>query len=389
MSFFEGYDFFVYLILLLIPAAILGVKEKSIRWYRYALSLFFIWMVYKDTKLQLLYLVGYVIFATYLVKIFLFLNNRFGRNKYVYGHAVLLALLPLIVYKVGAIKGYTFFGFLGISYICFRVLQVIIETYDGVITEINEWQFIEFLIFFPSLSSGPIDRSRRFNEDDNTIWTRSEYIELLYKGIYKIVLGAFYKIACSGVFYYILQTYIVGRYSLVYLVLYAYVYGLYLFFDFAGYSAMAVGTGYVLGIRIPDNFNKPFLSIDIKDFWNRWHITLSSWFRDFIFTRFMVDSARKKRFSNRLTGASVGLMINMTVMGIWHGIDAQYIIYGMYHGVVMALTEIYQKKSAFYKKNKAKKWYIACSWFINMQIIMLGFLIFSGYISEFISGLRG
>ena len=389
MSFFEGYDFFVYLILLLIPAAILGVKEKSIRWYRYALSLFFIWMVYKDTKLQLLYLVGYVIFATYLVKIFLFLNNRFGRNKYVYGHAVLLALLPLIVYKVGAIKGYTFFGFLGISYICFRVLQVIIETYDGVITEINEWQFIEFLIFFPSLGSGPIDRSRRFNEDDNTIWTREEYVDLLYKGIYKVVLGAFYKIACSGVFYYILHTYIVGRYSLVYLVLYAYVYGLYLFFDFAGYSAMAVGTGYVLGIRIPDNFNKPFLSIDIKDFWNRWHITLSSWFRDFIFTRFMVDSARKKRFSNRLTGASVGLMINMTVMGIWHGIDAQYIIYGMYHGVVMALTEIYQKKSAFYKKNKAKKWYIACSWFINMQIIMLGFLIFSGYISEFISGLRG
>lgn len=366
----------------MIPAVVLGLLEKKLSWYRWVLSIYFIWKIYGQTTTQLLYLIGYVIFATYLVKIYLFLRTKYGRNRYIYGHAVLFALLPLVIYKISIIKGYAFFGFLGISYICFRVIQVIIETYDGVIKEINEFQFMEFLLFFPSLSSGPIDRSRRFNEDDSKIWTRQEYCELLWTGTYKLILGLFYKVACSSVFYYILQTYFVGRYKPIYLIGYAYVYGLYMFFDFAGYSAMAVGTSYLLGIKMPDNFNKPFLSIDIKDFWNRWHITLSSWFRDFIFTRFIIDSARKKRFSSRLTGAAVGLILNMTIMGIWHGLESHYILYGIYHGIVMALVEIYQKKSRFYKRNKAKKWYVVCSWFINLNVVMLGFLIFSGYFTE-------
>ena len=157
------------------------------------LSLFFIWEVYGSTKIQLLYLIGYVIFAAYLVKIYLYLRKKYGRNKYIYGHAVFLSLLPLLVYKIGGLRGYSVFGFLGISYICFKIIQVVIECYDGVIKEIDEFQFIEFLIFFPCLSSGPIDRSRRFAEDDNKIWSRQEYIELLWTGLYKIILGIFYR----------------------------------------------------------------------------------------------------------------------------------------------------------------------------------------------------
>lgn len=321
-------------------------------------------------------------FATYLVKIYLFLRRKYERNKYIYGHAIFLALLPLLIYKITNFYGNSVLGFLGISYICFRVIQVIIETYDGVITEISISNFVEFLIFFPSLSSGPIDRSRRFFEDDNRKISKNEYLELLGNGLYKIVLGMFYKIVLSGIFNYILTTYLDGRFKPLYIVAYAYVYGLYLFFDFAGYSSMAVGTSYVLGIRMPDNFNKPFLSVDIKDFWSRWHITLSSWFRDFIFTRFMVDSARKKRFNNRLTGAAVGLILNMLIMGIWHGLEKHYLLYGLYHGLLLAVVEIYQKKSKFYKNNKNKKWYIILSWFINLNVVMFGFLIFSGYLTK-------
>lgn len=362
MSFFSGYTFFIYLIVFLTPAFILGFREKSLRWYRGGISAFFIWAVYKETPIQLIWLLGYVVFSVYLVKIYLFLRKRYGRNPYIYGHAAALALAPLVIYKFGLLKGYSLFGFLGISYICFRVLQVIIESYDGVIEEINELQFIEFLLFFPSLSSGPIDRSRRFDKDNVKIWKREEYLNLFTTGLYKLVLGIFYKVVCSNITYHILETYFAGRYKPIYLIGYAYVYGLYLFFDFAGYSSMAVGTSYILGIQMPDNFNKPFLSIDIKDFWNRWHITLSSWFRDFVFTRFMVDSARKKCFSNRLTGAAIGLILNMFIMGMWHGLTSYYILYGLYHGCILALIEVYQKKSKFYKKNKQKKWYSAASW---------------------------
>ena len=381
MSLFAGYDFFVCLIVLLIPAVVLGMCEIHLKWYRWIITVFFIYQLYKSTPVQFAFMLGYVVFATCLVQFYLFLRLKYGRKANIYRCAALLAVLPLLIYKIVAIHRYSLFGFVGISYICFRVVQVIIESYDGVIKEINVWQFIEFLVFFTSLSSGPIDRSRRFKADDERAWSREEYADLLLTGAYKLVLGIFYKVACSAIFFNILQKYFEGRYKPLYLIGYAYVYGLYLFFDFAGYSSMAVGTSYILGIRMPDNFNKPFLSIDIKDFWNRWHITLSSWFRDFIFTRFMIDSARKKRFSNRLTGAAVGLILNMFIMGLWHGLEMHYILYGLYHGCILAFLEVYQKKSSFYKKYKRKKWYIAGSWFLNLNVVMLGFLIFSGYLS--------
>jgi membrane protein involved in D-alanine export len=251
-----------------------------------------------------------------------------------------------------------------------------------VIKEIKPVQFIGFLLFFPSLSSGPIDRSRRYNEDDNKVWKRDEYASMFFDGCFKIVLGLFYKVVCASLIFDLLLKVTIS--SALDLVIYAYVYGFYLFFDFAGYSSMAVGASYILGIKMPENFNKPFLSIDIKDFWNRWHISLSTWFRDFIFTRFMVDSARKKRFKNRLTGAAVGLILNMTIMGIWHGIEPHYILYGVYHGIILAIVEIYQKKSDFYKKNKDKKLYVFCSWFVNLNVVMFGFLIFSGRLNSLI-----
>lgn len=84
MSFFAGCDFFMVLFILLIPAVLLGLSEKKLKWYRWLLSLFFIWEVYGSTKIQLLYLIGYVIFAAYLVKIYLYLRKKYGRNKYIY-----------------------------------------------------------------------------------------------------------------------------------------------------------------------------------------------------------------------------------------------------------------------------------------------------------------
>ncbi len=378
MSFYSGFDFFFYLFVLLIPAIILGIKGKSLKWYSFILSLFFVLMIYEKT--QLFYLFGYVIFAIVLINVYFLLRKKFERNKFIYYNALFLSLLPLLIYKISIFYSMSIFGFLGISYICFRIIQVVIEIYDGIITELDIKQLARFLLFFPSLSSGPIDRSRRFNEDENKKLSREEYLELLGKGIYKIILGMFYKIVLSNVFNNILQMHFVGHYKPLFLIGYAYVYGIYMFFDFAGYSNMAIGTSYILGIKLPENFNKPFLSIDIKDFWNRWHISLSTWFRDFIFSRFMLASTKNKWFKNRLTAASIGLIVNMLVMGIWHGINIWYIVYGLYHGIILAIIEIYQKKSHFFKNNKNKKWYIVLSWFINLNIVMFGFLIFSGYL---------
>ena len=382
MSFFAGYRFFVYFFCGMIPAAVLGMTGKPLRQYRMFLTFLFIVMVYIRQPAQLMYLVLYVCGACILVKLYLGFRVKHGRKAGPYGCAVLLALLPLIAAKTGGLFGKDIFGFLGISDICFRVIQVVIEIYDGVIGEIKCGDFVMFLVFFPSLSSGPIDRSRRFEADNRAVYKREEYGELLGTGLYKVILGMFYKIVCSGCFYKLLTDVFAGKYGILWAVGYAYVYGLYLFFDFAGYSSMAVGAGCILGIRLPDNFNRPFVSVDMKDFWNRWHITLSWWLRDFVFTRFMVYGARKKWFKDRLTRAFAGLMVNMMIMGLWHGPEIRYITYGIYHGLLLGITEVYQKKSGFYRKNRDKAWYKGISWALTMNLVMFGFLIFSGYVGE-------
>lgn len=89
---------------------------------------------------------------------------------------------------------------------------------------------------------------------------------------------------------------------------------------------------------------------------------------------------RNKRIKNKLTRASIAFVINMLIMGLWHGLSLNYIIYGLYHGMLLAFTEIYQKKSKFHKKNKSNVWYKFVSWGVTFNLVMLGFLIFSGRI---------
>lgn len=328
-------------------------------------------------KKQLLFLTAFYLIELHLIKIYLLLRRKYGRNGTIYGHFVMLSVLPLILCKLSGLFPFHLFQFLGISYITFRVVQIIIEAYDGLIEKINTFEFTCFILFFPTFSSGPIDRSRRFAQDWNQVFSRDEYLELLGRGLQKLLVGAIYKFILAAAFYrYVGLTQ--ASLSVLMKLAYAYSYGFYLFFDFAGYSLMAVGASYILGIRTPDNFNKPFLSKDMKDFWNRWHMSLSYWFRDFIFSRFMMKSIREKWFSSRLNGAAAGFLVNMTIMGLWHGVTVYYILYGLYHGTLLALTEIYQKKSKFYAVHKNKKWYQAASWFLTLNLVMFGFFIFSG-----------
>ncbi|MDD3062768.1 MAG: D-alanyl-lipoteichoic acid biosynthesis protein DltB [Massilibacteroides sp.] len=381
MSFFGGFRFFLFLIIILIPAVVMGVREKSLSIYRLASSLLMICLVMGHDKRQLLFLAAFYLIELNAVKLYLLLRKKYGRNPAIYGHFVMLSILPLVLCKLSGLFSFNLFQFLGISYITFRVVQIIIEGYDGLIEEIDTFEFTGFILFFPTFSSGPIDRSRRFSEDWNRIYTREEYLELLGEGLQKILIGFIYKFILAAAFYHFVgmtQTSL----SILMKVLYSYSYGFYLFFDFAGYSLMAIGASYILGVRTPENFNKPLISKDMKDFWNRWHMSLSYWFRDFIFSRFMMKSIREKWFSSRLNGAAAGFIVNMLIMGVWHGVTVYYILYGLYHGILLALTEIYQKKSKFYAVNKNKKWYWAVSWFLTLNLVMFGFFIFSGNFTQ-------
>lgn len=371
--------FFIWLVILALPAIYLGVKEKNIKYYGFFTSVVFALLAIGCNYMSGVYLILFCVFQLLLAKTTTAFVAKVGRTRLMFWIPLLLAILPLCLYKVSTFINLSILGFIGISYLTFKAVQVIIEIYDGLITEIKAFDYLYFLIFFTCLSSGPIDRSRRFNQDLNYVLPKSDYLDRVGTGLLYIMTGATYKFCFAALLYQAVS--FANNYNLWWATIaYMYSYGLYLFFDFAGYSKMAVGISYIFGIGTPDNFNKPFASTDMKDFWNRWHITLSNWFRDFLFSRFMMASIRGKWFNDKLVGASIAFIINMLVMGIWHGIGINFILYGLYHGVLLSVTEIYQKKSKFYKKYKKNTIYKLVSWFLTFNFVMFGFLIFSGKI---------
>lgn len=372
MNYFEGNEFFLLLFVVLLIGFVVNFFEKRKDYYILALSLLFAGAIYGKSRAMIVYLLAFIVYQYYLV----FLAQRI-EAKWL-KPLVFLSILPLVINKVFALTSLHLLAFIGISYMSFKTIQIMLEISDGLIKEkISAKDYLQFLLFFPTVSAGPIDRSRRFLKEINEVMPRKEYLELAGDGVYRIVLGLLYKIVLSTYVYQMLLA-LNNTDIVVYSIKYMYLYTLYLFFDFAGYSLMAVGSSNILGIQTPMNFNKPFLSVDIKDFWTRWHITLSTWLRDFVFSRVLMQVIRKKWFKNRLHNATYAYMVNMLVMGFWHGLSVSYIVYGFYHGVLMAGFEVYQKKSNFYKKNKNKNWYKLLSWFVTMNLVMIGFFIFSG-----------
>ena len=372
MNYFEGNEFFLLLFVVLLIGFVLNYFGKRKDYYILSLSILFAGAIYGKSKSMVVYLLAFIIYQYVLV----FIAQRMDSKRL--KPLVMLSILPLVVNKVFAITQLHLLAFIGISYMSFKTIQIMLEISDGLIKEkISVKDYLQFLLFFPTVSSGPIDRSRRFLKEINEVMPRKDYLELAGDGIYRIVLGLLYKVVLSTYVYQILLA-LSNTGTVVYSIKYMYLYTLYLFFDFAGYSLMAVGSSNILGIQTPMNFNKPFLSIDIKDFWTRWHITLSTWLRDFVFSRVLMQVIRKKWFKNRLHNAAYAYMVNMLVMGFWHGISVSYIAYGFYHGILMSGFEIYQKKSTFYKKHKNKTWYKLISWFVTMNLVMVGFFIFSG-----------
>ena len=382
MSFTQYGDYFYLYIsfLALIPAIIMGLFKKKTRYYGLILSALMAFLI-MGRGWGLILFIAFIIGETFVIYTYLYIRKRTD-NKYVYYLFLFFSMLPVIITKFAGLTRYaSTIGFIGLSYLNFRAIQMVIEIYDGKIKDVNFFTYLYFLIFYPTLSSGPIDRWKRFEEDLDKKLEKNEYIkEYFVPGFKKLIIAVLYKFVIA----YLIDTYWIGvipaEKTLFNTISYMYAYTLYLFFDFAGYSLFAIGTGYILGIKVPENFNKPFISKDMKEFWTRWHISLSRWFVDYIFSRFVLNSMRKKRFKSRFTASHVAQILTMFVMGLWHGLTVYYILYGLYQGVVLVLTDIYQRKSKFYKKHKKNKVFNCIQVVVTFHIVSFGMLLFSGYL---------
>ncbi len=361
MSFYADPSFFVLLSVAVVGAAVLGLLEKPLKWYGLVASLFFVALLFMNDARQLACFVLFLASSAAGCALIM----RTPKSKWSFRIALAFTLYPLVVCKVSGAFDASLLGFAGISYLTFKATQVVIEVHDGIIERMSPSDWLCFIVFFPVFTSGPIDRSRRFVDDLHATRSRDEYAGLLARGIVLIAAGMVYKMVIAAYIFRLYDPHGWGNAGLgVELwqqVIIAYQYGLYLFFDFAGYSLMAM------------------------DFWNRWHITLSFWLRDFVFMRFSRFALKHKLFKKRLRVAQCGFMVNMLLMGAWHGLSADYLLYGLFHGVLLAATEAFQK-TKFYKAHKKELWFRGVSWFVTMQAVFFGFALFSGQITRLACG---
>lgn len=325
---------------------------------------------------------GYALFQWLLAGAFLWARPR-ARTRWPYRAALALGLLPLAAAKfVPLLSPGTQFGYLGISYVTFRSLDVIFGIQDRLITALPPGQFLAYLFFFPTISAGPVDRYRRFAEDWKRPADRGRFLEDLDGAVHRVFTGFLYKfILAALVDRYWLQPAAAGHGFLA-TVSYMYAYSFYLFFDFAGYSAFAIAFSYLLGVRTPENFDRPFLARNIRDFWNRWNIGLSFWFRDHVYMRFVMAATKGKWFKGKVTASYLGFLLGFGLMGLWHGTAVHFLIYGVYHAALQVGYDVF---SRWNKRTRlcgdGPLWRLA-GVAVTFHLVCFGFLIFSGHLNH-------
>lgn len=225
---------------------------------------------------------------------------------------------------------------LGLSYLSFELLHVIIEQRRGKLAAIRAVDLLAYAFFLPCRVAGPI---RRFNEFSAATQNAEASFDNVYHGVLRILLGLAKKLivadtlALTGAEIGYVQT---GAHAWTVVV----AYGIRIFVDFSAYSDVAIGFARLMGITVPENFASPYLATNIRDFWSRWHITLSQWVRDYIF----VPTGRRL-FATALRPypsviAVVSYLVTFLVVGGWHGLTPAFLVWGLYHGALLGAHHV-------------------------------------------------
>lgn len=231
---------------------------------------------------------------------------------------------------------------LGISFFTFECVAYLVDVYRGAPPARNLLDFASYKLFFPKLISGPITRYHQFAAQVNNI--RRPQTEQFAEGVWLIACGVFKKVLIAdqlGIF--VDLCFGAGnleRAGSLDLWLAVLAYGLQLFFDFSGYVDMARGTAMLFGFNLPENFDFPYFTTSIADFWRRWHMTLGDWLRNYLY--FPLGGSRRG-----LQRTCINLVVVMAIAGIWHGAAWGFVIWGLLHGlalVVHRLTDFYSQE---------------------------------------------
>ena len=251
---------------------------------------------------------------------------------------------------------------IGISFYTFQVISYVIDVYnEKAKAQKNFLKFATYVSLFPQLIAGPIVR---YTDIDKELENREYKVENFSQGVRRFVIGLAKKILIANVLGELITAFSnASEPSVLFYWLNGIAVTLQIYFDFSGYSDMAIGIGKMLGFSFPENFNYPYISKSITEFWRRWHITLSSWFRDYVYIPLGGNRVSKLKWLRNI-------LIVWMLTGLWHGASWNFVIWGLLYGILLVIEKlgglkILEKIPAFFSR------------IYVMLVVMLGFIIFN------------
>ena len=308
--------------------------------------------VYSFGLNNLLWLLGFSI-----VGYLLGLVNDKHKNKYIIVISSLIYGFALLGYKIINLNDNSIIIPLGLSFYSFKVISYLCDIYSGKINaEKNIFYYLDYVMFFPCITAGPINRAEYFLKE---IRSKHEFdYQDIASGFFLLACGIFEKLVfcdfIGSVVTRSLNVELNGLNTLLGVVLYSFQ----IYLDFDSISNIAIGSARMLGFKLDRNFHMPYLATSIKDFWNRWHISLSSWLRDYIY--FPLGGGRKGDLRKYLN-----VLIVFFVSSLWHGITINFLIWGMGHGVIRIIEDLVAK---FFKNRKPR-------FVVSIFLILINFII--------------
>jgi alginate O-acetyltransferase complex protein AlgI len=228
---------------------------------------------------------------------------------------------------------------LGLSFLSFELVHFAIERKRGRLGDVTFGSFMAFALYFPCRVAGPI---KRYPDFTAAVRTARPSIVTIYDGLWRVLIGTFKKLAIADILGMTVSE-IAYAVSPLHAIKIAFAYSLEIYFDFSAYSDIAIGVSQMFGIRVPENFRNPYLSANIQEFWTRWHISLSTWVRDYVFLPLGRAAFGTSLRDRPLVIAVATYLIAFVVIGAWHGLSANYLLWGAYHGVLLSIHHVYRR----------------------------------------------
>ncbi|MBE6148895.1 MAG: MBOAT family protein [Firmicutes bacterium] len=285
---------------------------------------------------------------------------------------------------------------IGISFYTFQTMSYSIDVYRrSVDVETNYFRYLTYVSLFPQLVAGPIVR---YSTIANELKDRKIIFDNIVEGFLRFLRGLFKKILIAnniGIMYETILASDLNQLSVLTLWLGIICYAVQIYFDFSGYSDMAIGIGKMLGFNFNENFDYPYISKSISEFWRRWHISLGTWFKDYVLYPFLksdhiqkLQSALKdkcgKTVGKNITIA-LGTLLVFFLTGLWHGANYNFIFWGLYYAFFLIIEDIFLKKAL--RSHKILSHIYVC------MVVLIGYVIFSiedlSILSSYFNGLFG